>query len=103
VRQMIRIDFVTRIKGAIILMAPNLARTLKLNFQPDKVTKFFRDFTLSLIDERKCVLNTGSYVKNVDFLQQMLDAMRDDSNAAINGTEEYTDSKSAEKYKEIQV
>ncbi|CAG2169916.1 unnamed protein product, partial [Oppiella nova] len=47
-------------------------------------------------------LETGSPVKRVDFLQLMLDAMRDDNNEAINGSEEYTDSKSEEKYKKIQ-
>ncbi|CAG2177885.1 unnamed protein product, partial [Oppiella nova] len=102
VHQMISPSFVTRMKAGIIMMAPNVAQMLKLTFISSKVTAFFRDFTFNLIDDRKRVLETGSPVKRVDFLQLMLNAMSDDNNEAINGSEEYTDSK-CETYMEIQV
>ncbi|CAG2175942.1 unnamed protein product [Oppiella nova] len=66
------------------------------------LTEFFRDFTLSLIDDRKRDLETRSPVKRVDFLQLMLNSMRDNNNEAIDGSEGYTDSQRAEKYREIQ-
>src|SRR6202000_3352815 len=85
VRHMISPSFVTRMKAAIILMAPNVAQMLKLTFINSKVTEFFRDFTFNLIDDRKWVLETGSPIKRVDFLQLMLNAMSDDNNnEAIN-------------------
>ncbi|CAG2171555.1 unnamed protein product [Oppiella nova] len=65
------------------------------------LTQFFRDFSLTLIDDRKRGLETGSPVKRADFLQLLLDSMKN-NNQAIDGSDEYTDSKSAEKYREIQ-
>ncbi|CAG2166571.1 unnamed protein product [Oppiella nova] len=56
------------------------------------LTQFFHKFTLNLIDERKRGLETESSVKRVDFLQLMLDSMRDNNDEAIDGSDEYTDS-----------
>ncbi|CAG2167631.1 unnamed protein product, partial [Oppiella nova] len=86
-----------------VMIAPNVAKMFKITMFNSKATTFFRDFTLNLIDDRKRLLETGSPVKRVDFLQLMLDSKRDNNNEAIDGSEEYTDSKSAEKYREIQV
>ncbi|CAG2177842.1 unnamed protein product, partial [Oppiella nova] len=89
------------VKFLTIMLAPNVAKTFKISPFDRKVTQFFRDLSLTLIDDRKRGLETGSPVKRADFLQLMLDSMRD-NNEAIDGSDEYTDSKNAEKYREIQ-
>ena len=101
-RRLFSTNFFTMVKILIITLAPNVAKKLRLLPINRKAFKFFHDFTLNLIDDRKRDLKTGSLVKRVDFLQLMLDSKRDNNNEAIDGSEEYTDSKSAEKYQEIQ-
>ncbi|CAG2183648.1 unnamed protein product, partial [Oppiella nova] len=83
------------------MLAPNVAKMFKISPFDRKVTQFFRDFSLTLIDDRKRGLETGSPVKRADFLQLLLDSMKN-NNQAIDGSDEYTDSKSGEKYREIQ-
>ncbi|CAG2175923.1 unnamed protein product, partial [Oppiella nova] len=100
-RKILSPSLLSLVKFSIIMFAPNVAQMLRISAFDKRVTKFFRDFTLNLIDERQRVLKTGSPVKRVDFLQLMLDSMRD-NNEAIDGSDDYTDSKSAEKYREIQ-
>jgi len=94
-------NFLAPMKMALVMMAPKIARMFKITLFDRKVTEFFRDFTLNLIDDRKRLLETGSPVKWVDFLQLMLDSNKGNNNEAIDGSEEYTDSKSAEKYQEL--
>ena len=66
------ITIVAIIKFMVTVFLPPIARLLKLTFFPKDVTKFFKEFTLKIINERK---NNKSTVKRYDFLQLMLDAM----------------------------
>ncbi|CAG2176636.1 unnamed protein product [Oppiella nova] len=100
-RKMFSTSLFTLVKLLFVMLAPNVAKMLKISPFDRKVTQFFRDFTLTLIDDRKRGLETGSPVKRADFLQLLLDSMKN-NNQAIDGSDEYTDSKSAEKYREIQ-
>ncbi|CAG2179775.1 unnamed protein product [Oppiella nova] len=100
IRKLNKQSLLSLVKVSIIMVAPYVARMLRLSQFDRKVTQYFRDLTLHLIDERNRVSETESAVKRVDFLQQMLDSMRDNNNEAIDGSEKYTDSRSGEKYRE---
>jgi cytochrome P450 len=102
IRKIFSTSLFKSVKVMAIKLTPNVAKMLKISTFDRKVMQFFRDLTLTLIDDRKHCLETGSPVKRADFLQLLLDSMRDNNNEAIDGSEEYTDSKSAEKYREIQ-
>ncbi|CAG2173498.1 unnamed protein product [Oppiella nova] len=101
VRKIHKNSLLSLVKLSTIMLAPYVARMLRISQFDSKVTQFFSDFTLNLIDERKRVSETESAVKKVDFLQLMLDSMRDNNNQAIDGSDDYTDSKGGEKYGEI--
>ncbi|CAG2176207.1 unnamed protein product, partial [Oppiella nova] len=101
-RNMFSTSLVALMRMVTVMIAPKVAKMFKITIFNSKVSTFFRDFTLNLIDDRKRLLETGSPVNRVDFLQLMLDSKRDNNNEAIDGSDEYTDSKSAEKYREIQ-
>ncbi|CAG2163320.1 unnamed protein product [Oppiella nova] len=101
IRKINKQSLLSWVRLSIILLAPYVARMLRLSQLDHKVTQYFRDLTLNLIDERNRVSETERAVKRVDFLQLMLDSMRDKSNETIDGSEEYTDSGSGEKYREI--
>ncbi|CAG2166225.1 unnamed protein product, partial [Oppiella nova] len=102
-RNMFSTSLLALMRMFTVMIAPNVAKMFKITPFNSKATTFFRDFTLNLIDDRKRLLETGSPVKRVDFFQLMLDSKRDNNNEAIDGSDEYTDSQSAEKYREIQV
>ncbi|CAG2177386.1 unnamed protein product, partial [Oppiella nova] len=101
-RKLFNTSLLTMVKFLIILMTPNVAKVLRVSTFNREVMDFFRDFTLILIGDRKHVLETGSPVKRVDFLQFLLDSIKNNNNKAIDGSEKYTDTQSAEKYQEIQ-
>ncbi|CAG2179978.1 unnamed protein product, partial [Oppiella nova] len=101
-RNMFSTSLVSLMRMTTVMIAPKVAKMFKITLFNHKVSIFFRDFTLNLIDDRKRLLETESSVKKADFLQLMLDSNKDNNNEAIDGSEEYTDSKSAEKYREIQ-
>ncbi|CAG2179868.1 unnamed protein product, partial [Oppiella nova] len=101
-RNMFSTSLVSLMRLTTLMIAPKVAKMFKITLFNHKVSTFFRDFTLNLIDDRKRLLETESSVKKADFLQLMLDSNKDNNNEAIDGSDEYTDSKSAEKYREIQ-
>ncbi|CAG2178513.1 unnamed protein product, partial [Oppiella nova] len=100
-RKMFSTSLFSLVKFVTMMLAPNVATMLKISPLDRKAMKFFREISLTLIDDRKRGLETGSPLKRADFLQILLDSMKN-NNQAIDGSEEYTDSKSAEKYREIQ-
>ncbi|CAG2174176.1 unnamed protein product, partial [Oppiella nova] len=100
-RKLFSTNFWTMVKFTLLLFAPSVAKMLNLSPFDQKVAEFYRNFTLNLIDDRKRDEGNGSPVKRVDFLQLMLDSMKDNKKT-INDSEDYTDSKSDEKYREIQ-
>ncbi|CAG2165976.1 unnamed protein product, partial [Oppiella nova] len=101
-RKMLSRGFVSNIRIAIILMTPKVAKMFKLTIFSKEITEFFRNLTLKLIDDTKRVVETGTPVKRVHFLHLMLESMKANNNEAMNGSEEYADSKSGEKYEDIQ-
>jgi len=83
----------------IVLLAPKLAKLLKIDPFDMNITKFFKEFTLQIINERRKSKNKE---KRVDFLQLMLDAI--ENNTSDNFDEEdkdhEIDDKVDEKYSE---
>jgi hypothetical protein len=87
------------LKRFIVLFAPKLARLLKIDVLDTSITKFFKDLTLQIVNERRKSQNKE---KRVDFLQLMLNAI--ENNTSDNFDEEdddqEIDDKVYEKYSE---
>jgi cytochrome P450 len=83
----------------ILLLAPKLAKLLKITVFDMNVTEFFKEFTLQIINERRKSKNKE---KRVDFLQLMLDAMENNSsdNFGEEDNDQKIDDKVDEKYSE---
>jgi hypothetical protein len=83
----------------LVILAPKLAKLLKVSIFDMNVTEYFKEFTLKIIDERRKSQNKE---KRVDFLQLMLDAI--ENNTSDNFDEEDNDpkidDKGDEKYSE---
>jgi hypothetical protein len=87
------------LKRFIVLLAPKLARLLKIDVLDTSITKFFKELTLQIVNERRKSQNKE---KRVDFLQLMLNAI--ENNTSDNFDEEdddqEIDDKVDEKYSE---
>jgi cytochrome P450 len=79
----------------IVFLAPKLAKLLKISAVDTNVTKFFKEFTLKIVNERRKSQNKE---KRVDFLQLMLDAI--ENNTSDNFDEEDNDQKIDDKVDE---
>ncbi|CAG2173396.1 unnamed protein product, partial [Oppiella nova] len=84
----------------VLHIAPKLGKYLKIEIFDTNVTKFFKDFTLNIIEKRN---NESNGVKSVDFLQLMLDSMdREDRVDSEERDDKSGDQINSEKYREIQ-
>ncbi|CAG2105688.1 unnamed protein product [Medioppia subpectinata] len=82
-------------KLLLVILAPKLAARFKISGFDSNITKFFKEFTLNIIEERK---KNKDGVKRIDFLQLMLDSA--ENNNTLDSEDH--DEKDKEKYKEIQ-
>jgi cytochrome P450 len=83
----------------IVLLAPKLAKFLKIAVFDKNVTEFFKEFTLQIINERRKSKNKE---KRVDFLQLMLDAIENQNSDYFDeeDDDQKTDDKEDGKYSE---